>query len=108
MNRPSLVILVALGSVVASMPAHARSCEEAMAQLERRLAPKLVAGTERQTLRAQRHREPTRKEVRAAERKAARQKREVDAALAHARRMEAEGRNSACLRALSKVKRLLP
>ena len=94
MRRLHTVVLVACGSAVLPIvPVKAGPCAEQIAQVEAAMPPETTGSTKRPTEQAApkaEHRETA-----------------AEAALARARRFDAEGRRAECLNALAEARRLL-
>ena len=93
MSRLRIEVLIACGSSILPMfQAHAGPCTEQIAQFERTLPPETTRSTQRQ--------------AQGASPKAADRETAAEAALARARRFDAEGRRAECLNALAAARRL--
>ena len=92
MSHLHTAILIGSTALLAA-PAHAGPCAEQIAALEKALPPETTGSTKRQTEQG---------EPEAAHRETA-----TEAALARARRFDAEGRHAECLNALAEARRLL-
>ena len=94
MSHLHTAVLIAFGSAaLLGAPAHAGPCAEQIAALEQTLPPETTGSTKRQ--------------MEQGEPKAARRETAAEAALARARRFDAEGRRTECLNALAEARRLL-
>jgi hypothetical protein len=93
MSRLGIVVAAACGpAAFLAFPVHAGPCTEEIIQFERTLPPETTGSTNRQA-------EP-------AKPKAAHRESAGEAALARARRFDAEGRRAECLNALAEARRL--
>jgi hypothetical protein len=108
MNKTGSAALIAAAIMSAQTTAHAETCGDQIAALQKvadaTKVHRFVGPTENQTVGAQLHHEPTPASIAAAENNAAER---VNAVLARAKALSAAGKEAECLKSVGEAKLLL-